>query len=85
MQLGDLSERQVLGILIKHPEVDNVVDRKPYHFYDLAHRRVYEIIVELYHKRGGFSYTQVYNELRQERFTDSPGVPLLRLQSPLYP
>lgn len=80
--LMDLSaERQVLGILIKHPrEVDNVVDRlKPYHFYDLAHRRVYEIIVELYHKRGRVSYTQVYNELRKERFTDSPAEFLIAL------
>ena len=68
------AERQVLGILIKYPhEVDSVVDRlRPYHFYDLAHRRVYEIILDLYHKRGRISYTQVYNELRTERITDLP-------------
>jgi len=75
------AERQVLGILIKYPhEVDSVVDRlRPYHFYDLAHRRVYEIILDLYHKRGRISYTQVYNELRTERITDSPAEFLIAL------
>jgi replicative DNA helicase len=45
--LADLNaERQVLGILIKYPrEVDSVIDQlRPHHFYDLAHRRVYEIL-----------------------------------------
>lgn len=81
-QLMDLNaERQVLGILIKYPaEVDNVVDRlRPIHFYDLAHRRVYEIIMDLYNKRGRISYTQVYNELRAERITDSPAEFLISL------
>ncbi|NLM39612.1 MAG: replicative DNA helicase [Firmicutes bacterium] len=81
-QLMDLNaERQVLGILIKHPaEVDNVVDRlRPIHFYDLAHRRIYEIILDLYHKRGRISYTQIYNELRNERITDSPAEFLISL------
>lgn len=80
--LADVNaERQVLGILIKYPrEVDSVVDRlRPHHFYDLAHRRVYEIILELYHKRGRISYTQVYNELRKEQITDSPAEFLIAL------
>ncbi|HHW73077.1 MAG TPA: replicative DNA helicase [Firmicutes bacterium] len=59
------AERQVLGILIKHPsQVDEVVDRlRPAHFADLGHRRIYEIILDLYHKQGRISYTQVYNRL----------------------
>jgi replicative DNA helicase len=80
--LADLNaERQVLGILIKYPrEVDSVIDQlRPHHFYDLAHRRVYEIILDLYHKRGRISYTQVYNELRTERITDSPAEFLIAL------
>ena len=54
----DLSaERQVLGILIKHPsQIDRVVDRlRPAHFMDPAHRRIYEIILDIYHKQGAFT------------------------------
>ena len=75
------AERQVLGILIKYPQqVDNVIDRlRPGHFYDLAHRRVYEIILELYNKQGRISYTQIYNVLRNDRITDSPAELLISL------
>lgn len=75
------AERQILGILIKYPhQVDKVIDRlRPSHFYDLAHRRVYEIIVELYNKQGRISYTQIYNVLRNDRITDSPAELLISL------
>src|SRR5690554_2357644 len=75
------AERQILGILIKYPnQVDQAVDRlRPGHFYDLAHRRVYEIILELYNKQGRVSYTQIYSRLRQERVTDSPAEFLIGL------
>lgn len=68
------AERQILGILIKYPtQVDQVIDRlRPSHFYDLANRRIYEIIVDLYNKRGRISYTQIYNRLRNDSVTDSP-------------
>lgn len=68
------AEKQVLGILIKHPnQVDKVIDKlRPAHFVDLAHRRIYEIILELYHKQGRISYTQIYNHLLTDGVTDSP-------------
>jgi replicative DNA helicase len=74
------AERQVLGILIKHPtQVDRVIDRlRPSHFVDLAHRRIYEIILELYHKQGRISYTQVYNRLLNESI-ESPAELLIAL------
>lgn len=78
----DLSaERQVLGILVKYPtQVDRVIDRlKPLHFVDLAHRRIYEIILDLYHKQGRISYTQIYNRLRTDAITDSPAELLISL------
>ncbi len=78
----DLSaERQVLGILIKHPtQVDRVVGRvRPAHFLDPAHRRIYEIILDIYNKQGRISYTQVYNRLRTDSITDSPAELLIPL------
>lgn len=78
----DLSaERQVLGILIKHPnQVDRVVDRlRPSHFIDLAHRRIYEIILDIYNKQGRISYTQIYNRLRTDSITDAPADLLIPL------
>lgn len=78
----DLSaERQILGILIRYPtQVDRVADRlRPSHFVDLAHRRIYEIILDLYHKQGRISYTQVYNRLRSDAITDSPADLLITL------
>lgn len=75
------AERQVLGILIKYPtQVDRVVDRlRPAHFVDLAHRRIYEIILDLYHKQGRISYTQVYNRLQTDSITDDPAALLITL------
>lgn len=75
------AERQVLGILIKHPtQVDKIIDRlRPMHFMDLAHRRIYEIILELYHKQGRISYTQIYNRLRTDTVTDDPASLLIGL------
>ena len=75
------AERQVLGILIKHPtQVDKIIDRlRPTHFMDLAHRRIYEIILELYHKQGRISYTQIYNRLRADTVTDNPAELLIGL------
>ncbi|HKM43006.1 MAG TPA: DnaB-like helicase C-terminal domain-containing protein, partial [Limnochordia bacterium] len=78
----DLSaERQILGILIKHPtQVDRVVDRlRPAHFLDPAHRRIYEIILDIYNKQGRISYTQVYNRLRTDSITDAPAELLIPL------
>ena len=78
----DLSaERQILGILIKHPgQVDRVLDRlRPSHFLDPANRRIYEIIVDLYNKQGRISYTQIYNRLRTDSITDSPAELLIPL------
>lgn len=78
----DLSaERQVLGILIRHPgQVDRVVDRlRPAHFVDLAHRRIYEIIVDVYNKQGRISYIQIYNRLLNDSITDSPADLLIPL------
>lgn len=74
------AERQVLGILIKHPtQVDEVADRlRPSHFVDLGHRRIYEIILDLYHKQGRISYTQIYNRLVAES-VDSPAELLIAL------
>lgn len=75
------AERQVLGILIKYPtQIDRVVDRlRPVHFVDLAHRRIYEIILDLYHKQGRISYTQIYNRLRTDSITDDPAALLITL------
>lgn len=75
------AEKQVLGILIKHPnQVDKVIDKlRPAHFVDLAHRRIYEIILELYHKQGRISYTQIYNYLLTDGITDSPAELLISL------
>jgi len=78
----DLSaERQVLGILIKHPsQIDRVVDRlRPAHFMDPAHRRIYEIILDIYHKQGRISYTQIYNRLHADSITDAPAELLIPL------
>lgn len=78
----DLSaERQVLGILIKHPgEVDKVADRlRPSHFIEPAHRRIYDIILDIYNKQGRISYTQVYNRLRSDAITDTPAELLIPL------
>ncbi|NLJ80729.1 MAG: replicative DNA helicase [Firmicutes bacterium] len=75
------AERQILGILIKYPaQVDRVIDRlRPAHFYDLAHRRIYEIILDLYNKQGRISYTQIYSRLRNDPITDSPAELLIAL------
>src|SRR5690554_2055215 len=75
------AERQILGILIKHPtQVDRVVDRlRASHFLDPANRRIYEIILDLYHKQGRISYTQIYNRLRTDSITDSPAELLIPL------
>src|SRR5690554_5120795 len=75
------AERQILGILIKHPtQVDRVVDRlRASHFLDPANRRIYEIILDLYHKQGRISYTQVYNRLRTDSITDAPAELLIPL------
>ncbi len=75
------AERQVLGILIKYPtQVDRVIDRlRPAHFYDLTHRRIYEIIVSLYHKQGRISYTQIYNRLRADGISPTPAELLIPL------
>ena len=75
------AERQVLGILIKYPtQVDRVIDRlRPTHFYDLSHRRIYEIIVDLYQKQGRISYTQIYNRLRADGITPTPAEMLIPL------
>ncbi len=78
----DLSaERQILGILIKHPgQVDKVIDRlRPAHFLDPAHRRIYEIILDIYTKQGRISYTQIYNRLRTDAITDAPAELLIPL------
>jgi len=74
------AERQVLGILIKHPsQVDQVADRlRPSHFVDLGHRRIYEIILDLYHKQGRISYSQIYNRLVAEG-VESPAELLIAL------
>lgn len=75
------AERQVLGILIKHPtQVDKVIDHlRPAHFMDLAHRRIYEIILDLYHKQGRISYTQIYNRLVGDSIIESPAELLISL------
>lgn len=75
------AERQVLGILIKHPaQVDKVIDHlRPAHFVDLAHRRIYEIILDLYHKQGRISYTQIYNRLLGDSVIESPAELLISL------
>ncbi len=75
------AEQQVLGILIKHPhKVDQVIDKlRPAHFYDPMHRKIYDIIVDLYNERGRISYTQVYNRLRREEQLESPAEILIAL------
>ena len=74
------AERQVLGILIKHPsQVDQVADRlRPSHFVELGHRRIYEIILDLYHKQVRISYSQIYNRLGAEG-VESPAELLIAL------
>ncbi len=75
------AERRVLGILIKHPtQIDQVAGRlKPAHFCDFSHRRIYEIILDIYHRQGRISYTQIYNRLRADRVTDAPAELLIPL------
>lgn len=75
------AERQVLGILIKYPtQVDRVIDRlKPAHFYDLMHRKIFEIIIDLYQQQGRISYTQIYNRMRADGISTSPAEQLLPL------
>lgn len=68
------AERRVLGILIKYPGlVDVAVDRlRPAHFYEPVHRRIFELIYELYNRQGRISYTQLYNQLRKDGSVPSP-------------
>ncbi len=75
------AERQTLGILIKHPhKVDDVIDKlNPKHFYDPMHRKIYEIIVDQYNRRGRISYTQVYNRLRRDEHIEAPAEVLINL------
>lgn len=65
-------ERQVIGILIRHPErIDHVIDKiKPVHFFDSQNRKVYQIILDLYNKQGKISYTRIYFELRKDSKID---------------
>lgn len=75
------AERRVLGILIKHPDrIDFVVDRlRPDHFFEPDHRRIYEVMLDLYTQGGRISYTQVYRRLRKEGALDAPDQALIGL------
>ena len=75
------AERRVLGILIKYPDqIDQVAGRlKPGHFVDFSHRRIFEIILDIYHRQGKISYTQIYNRLRADNITDDPAELLIPL------
>lgn len=68
------AEQRVLGILIKYPHcVDEVIDKlRPEHFYDPHHRKVYEIMLELYNHSGKISYTQIYSRLRSDTSMSAP-------------
>lgn len=68
------AERRVLGILIKYPGlVDAAVDRlRPHQFYEPVHRRIFELIYELYNRQGRISYTELYNQLRKDGSVPSP-------------
>ncbi len=71
-----------MGILIKYPaQIDQVAGGrlKPGHFCDFSHRRIYEIILDLYHRQGKISYTQIYNRLRADRITEAPAELLIPL------
>lgn len=75
------AERRVLGILIKYPDqIDHVAGRlKPGHFVDFSHRRIFEIILDIYHRQGKISYTQIYNRLRADNIADDPAELLIPL------
>lgn len=77
---GD-AEKQVLGILIKHPnKIDQVIDKLQLtHFYDPLCREVYEIILDLYNQHGRISYTQIYNRLRKNPQIESAAELLIGL------
>lgn len=75
------AERRVLGILIKHPHlIDTVIDRLGSdHFFEPRHRRIFDVILDLYTSGGRISYTQVYNRLRKEGQFPAPDQVLISL------
>ncbi|HET7558755.1 MAG TPA: replicative DNA helicase [Limnochordia bacterium] len=75
------AERRVLGILIKYPNlIDTAIERlKPHHFYERAHRIVFEAVLDLYNRQGRISYTQAYNQLRRDDRLQDPEQVLLAL------
>src|SRR5690606_16855121 len=57
-----------------------VVDRlRPDHFFEPDHRRIYEVMLDLYTQGGRISYTQVYRRLRKEGALDAPDQALIGL------
>ena len=75
------AERRVLGILIRAPHhVDTAVERlRAEHFFDPVHRRIFQIILELYQERGRISYTQIYDRLRHDRAIAAPDQVLIAI------
>lgn len=75
------AEKRVLGILIKYPqEIDYIIERlRPEHFYYPEHRKIYEVILNLYTQAGRISYTQIYSELRKSKAFANPAQVLMGL------
>lgn len=75
------SERRILGILIKYPDLlDKVmVALKEAHFYAAENKLIYKRIVELYRESGKLSYSLLAKKLRQNDDLDEPSEFLMGL------
>ncbi|HHY20145.1 MAG TPA: AAA family ATPase [Firmicutes bacterium] len=75
------SERRILGILIKYPDlIDKVlVSLKEQHFYAPENRLIYKRIIEIYRESGKLSYTLLAKKLRQNADMDEPSEFLMGL------
>lgn len=75
------AESRVLSVLIKYPQtVDQVVDKlRLDDFYLSEHRKIYEIIMQLYNQTGKISYTQIYAKLRRDGAVPKPAEVLIDL------
>lgn len=75
------SERRILGILIKYPDLlDKVmVSLKDAHFYAPENRLIYKRIIELYRESGKLSYTLLAKKLLQNGDMEEPSEFLIGL------
>ncbi|MDD2430861.1 MAG: replicative DNA helicase [Firmicutes bacterium] len=75
------SERRILGILIRYPDLlDKVITSlKETHFYLPENRLIYKRIIELYREDGKLSYTALAKKLLQNGDMDEPSQFLMGL------